>query len=69
MRSRCHMVEDHIFDRANISGFATREFTPKENLNTRKQVFSLSLRLWQAQKPRIWSIAYGKIFICEKSVE
>ena len=68
MRSRCHVVEVHIFDSANISGFATREFTTKENLNPPKQVFSLSLRHWQTQKPRIWSIAYGKIIIYEKSV-
>ena len=32
-------IEVHIFERANLSGFATWKFTTKEDLNPRKQVF------------------------------
>ena len=38
-------VEIPIFDRANPSGFATSKFTAKKDLNPRKQVFLLHLRL------------------------
>ena len=56
-------VEVCIFDRTNILGFAMWEFTIKEDLSPQKQVCILNLRLWFAQKPIIWSIFYGKIFI------
>ena len=53
-------IEVHIFERANLSGFGTWKFTAKEDLNRRKQVFLLNFRPWPAQKPKIWSIFYGK---------
>ena len=53
-------IEVHIFERANLSGFDTWKFTAKEDLNQRKQVFLLNFRPWPAQKPKIWSIFYGK---------
>ena len=53
-------VEVHIFERVNLSGFGTWEVTAKEDLNPRKQIFIFNLRLWPAQKPKIWSIFYGK---------
>ena len=56
-------IEAHIFERANLSGFAKWKFTTKEDLNQRKDVFLLNFRLWPAQKPKIWSIFYGKKFI------
>ena len=56
-------IEAHIFERANLSGFGTWKFTAKEDLNPRKQVFLLNLRLWPAQKPNIWYFFYGKKFI------
>ena len=60
-RSHCHMC---IFWKAKgwsfedwrlayLSGFTTREFTAKEDLNPTKQVFLLNLRLRLAQKPKI----------------
>ena len=52
--------EVHIFERANLSGFAIWEFTAKEDLNPQKQVFLLNLRLWPTQKSKIWSLFYGK---------
>ena len=61
-------IEVHIFEGANLSGFGTWKFTGKEELNPRKQVFLLSLRLWPAQKPKIWSVFYGEKFIKENSV-
>ena len=56
-------VEVHIFERSNLLGLATWKFTTKEDLNPRKQVFLHNLRLRPAQKPKIWSILYGKKFI------
>ena len=53
-------IEDQIFERANLSGFATWEFTAKEELNPRKQVFLLNLRLWTAQKPKFGLFSMGK---------
>ena len=53
-------IEVHIFERANLSGFGTWNFTAKEDLNRRKQVFVLNFRPWPAQKPKIWSVFYGK---------
>ena len=58
----------HIFERANLSGFAMWEFTAKEELNPQKQVILLTLRLWPVQKPNIWSIFYEKKFTSENSV-
>ena len=62
-----HLINEkiggHIFETANFSGFATWEFTAKEDLNPLKQVFLLNLRVWPAQKWKIWSIFYGKKFI------
>ena len=46
-------IEVDIFERANLSGFGTWKFTGKEDLNPRKQVFLLNLRLWPVQKPKI----------------
>ena len=51
-------IEVHIFEKANFSGFGTWKFTAKEDLNPRKQVF-LNLRLWPAQKRKMWSFFYG----------
>ena len=56
-------AEVHIFERANLSSFATWEFTAKEDVNPRKEVFLLNLRLLPCQKPKIWSIFYRKKFI------
>ena len=56
-------VEVRIFERAYLSGFAKWEFTAKEDLNRRKQVFLLNFRPWPIQKTKIWSIFYGKKFI------
>ena len=56
-------IEFHIFERANLSGFGIWKFTAKEDLNQQKQVFFLNFRPWSAQKPKIWSIFYGKKFI------
>ena len=51
------------FLRANLTGFGTWKLTAKEDLNRRKQVFLLNFRPWPSQKPKIWSIFYGKKFI------
>ena len=54
-------AEVHIFERANHSGFAKWEFAVKEDLNPRKQVFLLNLKLYPAHKPKSWFIFYEKI--------
>ena len=46
-----------------LSGFGTRMITAKKDLNPRKKVFLLNLRLWPTQKPKIWSFFYGKKLI------
>ena len=56
-------IEVHIIERANLSGFGTWKFTAKEDLNQPKQVFLLNFKDWPAQKPKTWSIFYGKKFI------
>ena len=56
-------IEVHIFERANLASFGTGKFSAKEDLNRQKQVFLHTFRLWPAQKPKIWSIFYGKKFI------
>ena len=61
-------IEVHIFERASLSSFGMWTFTAKEDLNRRKQVFLHNFRPWPAQKPKIWSILYGKQFISENSV-
>ena len=48
---------------ANLADLGTWKLTAKEDLNLRKQVFFLNFRPWPAQKPKIWSIFYGKKFI------
>ena len=53
----------NIFERANLSGFGTWKFSTKEDLNQQKQVFLHNFRPWSDQKPKIWSILYGKKFI------
>ena len=53
-------IEVHIFERANLSGLGTWNFTAKEDLIRVKQVFLPDFRAWPAQKPKIWSIFYGK---------
>ena len=50
----------HNFDRTSLSGFATWEFTAKEDVNPEKQVFLRNLRISPGQKPKIWSIFYAK---------
>ena len=50
-------VEVHNFETANLLDFGTWKFTTKEDLNQRKQVFLLNLRLWPTQKPKIF---FGK---------
>ena len=61
-------IEVHIFERANLSGFGTWKFSPKEDLNRQKQIFLLNFRPWPAQKPTMWYIFYWKKFISESSV-
>ena len=61
-------TEVYIFEMANLSGFATYEFNSKEDLNPRKQVLLLKLRLCPTQKPKLWSMFFGKKFIWENSV-
>ena len=56
-------IEVHIFERANLSGSGAWKFSVKEDLNQSKQVFLHNFRPWPAQKPKIWSIFYGKKFI------
>ena len=53
-------IEVQIFERANLSGFGMWNVTAREDLNRRKQVFLLNFRPLPAQKPKIWSIFYGK---------
>ena len=55
-------IEVHIFEIANLSGFSLWKFTAKEDLNRQKQVFLHNFRPWPSQKPKIWSIFYGKKF-------
>ena len=69
-RSCCHSapferqkIEVHIFEGANLAGFGTWKFSTKRDLNRQKQVFIHNYRPWPAQKPKIWSIFYGKKFI------
>ena len=69
-RCRCHMgtfwktkdwsFERAIFERARPSCFGTWKFTTREDLNQPKQVFILKFIPWTTQKPKIWSIFYGK---------
>ena len=40
--------------------FGTSKFSAKEDLNWQKQVFLHNFRPWPTQKPKIWSIFYGK---------
>ena len=56
-------IEVHIFETANLSGFGTWKFIAKEDLNRQKQVFLHNCKPWLIQKPKIWSISYGKKFI------
>ena len=51
-------IEVYIFERAKLSDFATREFIAKEDLNPRKQVFLLHLRLWPTQRPETKDLFY-----------
>ena len=51
-------IEVYIFETAKLSDFATREFTTKEDLNPRKQVFLLHLRLWPTQRPETKDLFY-----------
>ena len=46
-------IEVHIFERANLSGYGTWNFTAKEDLIRRKQVFLLDFRPWPSQKPKM----------------
>ena len=46
-------LEIHMSERTNLAGFATWEFTNKEDLNPPKQLFLHNLRLWPAQKRNI----------------
>ena len=57
-RSCCHM--DTFW---KTKDFGMWNITHKEDLNRWKQVFLLNFRPWPAQKPKIWSIFYGKKFI------
>ena len=73
-RSHCHVirtpfetqkVEVHIFDRAKLCCRFCFAVT-KEDLHPRKLVFLLNLRLRPTQKPKIWSVFYGKMFYIRK---
>ena len=61
-------IEVHIFERVNLSGSGAWKFSVKEDLNQSKQVFLHNFRPWPAQKPKIWSIFYGKKFLSENFV-
>ena len=69
-RSRCHMgtflkhkrLKFTFFIGPTFQVFAIWEFTTKEDLNSRKQVLLLHLRLWPALRPKIWSIFKGEIY-------
>ena len=37
-------IEVHVFDRATLSRFAIREFTTKEDFNTKKQALHIKLK-------------------------
>ena len=66
-RSRCYMSvfwktkgwNSHFWEGQPFK-FRYVEVHHPKRLNLRKQVFLLNLRLWPAQKPKIWSIFYGK---------
>ena len=69
-RSCCYMSTfwktkywSSFFDRANLAGFGTWKVSVKEDLNRQEQVFLHNFRPGIAQKPKIWSIFYGKKFI------
>ena len=53
----------HFWYRVNILDFGTWEYTTKEDLNSRKQLFQLNLGLRLAQKLEIWSIFYEKMLV------
>ena len=54
-------IEVHLFEKANLSGFCTWNFTTKEDLNRRKQVLLLNFRPWPTKKPKTLSIFFVKI--------
>ena len=65
-------IEVQTFESANLSGFGTWNFTPKEDLIRRKQVFLLDLRPWYTQKPKIcvyylWEIVQRRKFCSVKA--
>ena len=68
-RSRCHMGtfwktkdwSSHFWEGQPFR--CTSKFSAKGDLNWQKQVFLHNFRPWPTQKPKIWSIFYGKKFI------
>ena len=66
--SERQQIKVQIFERANLSDFGMWKFIAKEDLNQQKQVFLFNFRHWPAQKPKIWSIFYGKKFTYENYV-
>ena len=58
-----HKVEVHAFVMANPSACSTWNLSTKEELNPQKQVFLLNLRHWFSQKPKMWSMFHGNMFI------
>ena len=69
-RSHCHMgtfwkTKDwsSYFWESQPFRFWYAEVHCKRRLKSRKQMFLLNFRPWPAQKPKNWSIFYGKNFI------
>ena len=63
-----HLLKDKrlkftFVERANLSGFVTWKFTTKKDLNPQKQVFFLNLGLWLAQKSKMWSFLWEKVYM------
>ena len=69
-RSCCHMGtfwktqgwNSHFWEGQHFR-FCSVGVHTEEDLNPRKQVFLLNLRLWPTQKSKTWSIFYEKMFV------
>ena len=54
------MIEVHIFERANLSGFGTWRLSAKKDLNQQNRYFFIIVDLG---RPRNQNLVYGKNFI------
>ena len=54
------MIEVHIFERANLSGFGTWRLSAKKDLNQQNRYFFIIVDLGP---PRNQNLVYGKNFI------